>query len=529
MTAVAIFRLVRTPFDRLFDALLDPVRSNRAVLVLLTGYATTWTLYGSIVHSSQDLHPDMTELIAWSRDLSLGYLKHPPLAAWLLRVWLAIVPLTDLSCYLLAMLMPTIALWVGWQFSADYLERDKRILGLALLMLVPFYNFLALKFNANTILLPTWAATTFWFLRSYRTQSILYSALAGIGAASCLLGKYWSMFLIAGLFVAALVDSRRSAYFRSAAPLITVAIGFAVLAPHMVWLYQHDFAPLEYAFARHTANSFAGVTGHALAYLAGSFAYAAAPIILVLAMARPNPKIISEMMWPSDGERRTPAVIFWAPLLLPVVGALVEHINVASLWSMPGWSLLPILLLSPPAVKIRKIDVRRILAFAVALPLVMVLTAPVIAVVIHYAGVSPSEAHARLLASETEKAWHQVTAQPLRFVGCNLANDAVAYAPELPHSLPARSFHGEIGDQVYAEIYNWPHSPDEAASVDAQLTQSGMALVCRDDEPNWVHVAAEWAARDPFSRRIEIDIARYFLGIRGRPQHYVIFIIPPQH
>jgi hypothetical protein len=336
MTAVAIFRLVRTPYDRLFSALLDPVRSNRAVLVLLTGYATTWTLYGSIVHSSQDLHPDMTELIAWSRDLSLGYLKHPPLAAWLLRVWLAIVPLTDLSCYLLAMLMPTIALWVGWQFSADYLERDKRILGLALLMLVPFYNFLALKFNANTILLPTWAATTFWFLRSYRTQSILYSALAGIGAASCLLGKYWSMFLIAGLFVAALVDSRRSAYFRSAAPLITVAIGFAVLAPHMVWLYQHDFAPLEYAFARHTANSFAGVTGHALAYLAGSFAYAAAPIILVLAMARPNPKIISEMMWPSDGEPRTLAVIFWAPLLLPVVGALVEHINVASLWSMPG-------------------------------------------------------------------------------------------------------------------------------------------------------------------------------------------------
>jgi hypothetical protein len=31
-----------------------------------------WTLYGSIAKSSQDLHPDMVELISWSRDLGLG-------------------------------------------------------------------------------------------------------------------------------------------------------------------------------------------------------------------------------------------------------------------------------------------------------------------------------------------------------------------------------------------------------------------------------------------------------------------------
>ena len=142
----------------------------------------------------------MTELIAWSRDVSLGYLKHPPLAAWLVRLWFSIVPSTDLSFYLLAMLMPTIALWVVWRLSADYLELDKRVLGIALLTLVPFYNFHALKFNANTVLLPAWAATTLWFLRSYNTYSALHSVLTGIGMGICLLGKYWSVFLIAGLF-----------------------------------------------------------------------------------------------------------------------------------------------------------------------------------------------------------------------------------------------------------------------------------------------------------------------------------------
>ena len=38
-------------------------------------------------------------------------------------------------------------------------------------MLVPFFHFHALKFNVNTVLMPLWAATTFWFLRSIKTRS----------------------------------------------------------------------------------------------------------------------------------------------------------------------------------------------------------------------------------------------------------------------------------------------------------------------------------------------------------------------
>jgi hypothetical protein len=84
---------------------------------------------------------------------------------------------------------------------------------------------------------------------------------------------------------------------------------------------------------------------------------------------------------------------------------------------MAGWTLLPIMLLSPPAVKVRSIDLSLMLAVTFSLPLVIVVAAPVIAVAINYAGVSPVEAHARLLAAKTEGAWHQVTLQPLRFVG----------------------------------------------------------------------------------------------------------------
>src|SRR5262249_7455706 len=95
----------RTPFKQHYHPLVDKTRCNRAMLLLLTGYTATWTLYASIARSSQDLHPDMTELISWSRDdFSLGHIKHPPLAAWLVRLWFSVFPQTDLSYYLLAML-----------------------------------------------------------------------------------------------------------------------------------------------------------------------------------------------------------------------------------------------------------------------------------------------------------------------------------------------------------------------------------------------------------------------------------------
>src|SRR5262245_36134070 len=287
MAVAKIVALICKPFDHFCTALIDRSRANRAMLVWLVLYALTWTLYASIARSSQDLHPDMVELIAWSRDLSFGYLKHPPLAAWLVWLWFSLFPLNDVSYYLLAILVPTIALWIVWRLSADYLDIEKRVAGVALLMLVPFYNFHALKFNVNTVLLPMWAATTLCFLRSYKTCSNTYSALAGIFAAASMLGKYWSGFLITGLVLASLVDSRRSEYFRSAAPWVTVIAGFALLGPHLAWLYEREFDLFAYAIATHVTRSLTGTTIQALFYLDGSAEYVVATILFVLVIALP--------------------------------------------------------------------------------------------------------------------------------------------------------------------------------------------------------------------------------------------------
>jgi hypothetical protein len=148
---------------------------------------------------------------------------------------------------------------------------------------------------------------------------------------------------------------------------------------------------------------------------------------------------------------------------------------------MPAWTLLTVLLLSQPSVTIAAADTRRILVVAVAVPLIMLIAAPAIAVNVQRNGPAPAAAHARLLADEIERAWHLLTPQPLRYVGgdAEIAYDVAAAAVERPRALP-----------------NMP------APSDAELARGGMALVCFADDAGCRSAAAQRAAINENGRAV---------------------------
>jgi 4-amino-4-deoxy-L-arabinose transferase-like glycosyltransferase len=488
---------------RLRAALTDPARADRTVLVLLALYWLVWTAYATMAKAPQGLHPDMTEIVAWSRDLALGYLKHPPFAAWLAAGWFAVLPMAEWSYYALAMLMPVVALWIAWRLMGDYLPEEKRVVGLALLTLIPFFNFHALKYNVNTVLMPLWAATALWFLRSVRTRNLLDAALAGAAAALAMYGKYWSVFLIAGLVVAALVDRRRGAYFRSAAPWVTVAVGLAAMAPHLKWLVDSHFAPFSYAMTIHGEKSLAIAAKSAVGYLAGSLGYVALPLVIVLGMARRPASILGD--WPQQDERRLVSAAFWGPLLLPVVAAILGKTEITSLWSMSAWTLFPVLLLASKRLAVQPVDTERLLGLAVAVPLVMLIASPAIAWFTRDKA-PPAEAQGWLLAQEVDRDWRNLTPEPLRFVGgaADLAYAVVTWSVDRPRALT-----------------------DMPAPAAAELTRAGFVMVCFAEDAGCKRNAAAWAAPNPRSRVIESTIVRGFFRSLGKPQGYTITLVPP--
>src|ERR1700730_854495 len=148
--------------DNFLSPLSDAARRERTVVLALLVYVVLWTAYGVIAKGSQDVHIDMSEQFMLARELALGYSKHPPLTMLIVRLWFGVFPTTDWAYYLLAVPNACVALWIEWRLYAQFLDGEKRVLGLALLTLVPFFNFHALKFNPNTVLMPLWAATTLY-------------------------------------------------------------------------------------------------------------------------------------------------------------------------------------------------------------------------------------------------------------------------------------------------------------------------------------------------------------------------------
>jgi 4-amino-4-deoxy-L-arabinose transferase-like glycosyltransferase len=497
--------------ERLVDALTDPGRRERTAAAVLLSYVAAWTLYAAIAKGSQDIHADMSEQFVLARELAWGYPKHPPLAMLVVRAWFAVFPTADWAYYLLAMVNAGLALWIAWRLSARFVDAEKRVVGLALLTLVPFFNFHALKFNVNTVLMPLWATTTLWFLRSYETRRTFDAALAGIGAAAAMYGKYWSVFLLLGLGVAALADERRAAYFRSPAPWVTIAVGALALCPHAAWLIANDFAPFSYAVTVHGTGSFASALVAAMGYLAGSIAYVVVPLVILLAMARPSRAAIADMAWPTAPERRLAATAFWAVLLASALVAPLAGVHLVSLWSMSAWTLLPVMLLSSPLVAISRSDAMRALALAVVFPFAMIAAAPAIAFGIQGVGFAPGTAHSSVLVGPIEQLWRQTTDAPLKvFSSFEELTDGVAFYmrghPRAMHVLETPSTIAE--EQLIA--------------------REGIALVCPSRDSECIKRITARALRSAVGKRVEIEISRRYLGVDGKPARYLLLTIPPR-
>lgn len=512
VTVPIVFDRLLAPVDRLIAALGDPTRGERNAVLVLIAYAALWTLYGTVAKSSQDIHFDMGETVAWARELDLGYAKHPPLAAWLAFAWFSVFPLTDWSFYLLSMSQAALGLWFAWRLAAHYLEADKRIVGLSLLTLVPLLNFHALKFNVNTVMIPTWAAATYFFLRSFETRGFAHAMSAGVAAALAMLAKYWSVLLLVGLAVAALSDPRRRDYFRSPAPWVTAVTGLLVFSPHLWWLAHAALEPLAYATTSHAAATRwrAALTG--ARYVAGVLAYAAAPIVLTVALSRPSLAAVADTLWPADTRRRHVLIAFVTPILLPTALTAAMKSEAVSIWAMGSMTLAPVVLLSSPLLSFPREAVRYAVGLAVAFPMLMVLLSPLVAALIHERGVANRADHYRLLAAEIERAWHAATDRPLRFVAGDpaLAFGTVFYLKDRPSAFT------ELDRRARALI-----DP-------ARVERDGVAIVCVADDAECVAMIRSREATSAHTQRREVEIVRTHWGRPGPPRRYLICIVPPR-
>jgi hypothetical protein len=513
-TRQKIFEIVaswRVLVEQLVSATASPGHGRRVMIVILIAYSAVWVAYAIIAKSTQGIHADMAEIFSWSWDLEWGTHKHPPLLPALVSLWFSIFPVSDWAYYLLAVISTAVAIYFTWLLSGFWLQGVKRAAVPFLLMLIPFYNFLALKLDHNAILMPLWAITTYAFVRSFQTRSIPWSVLTGIFAGLAVLAKYWSFFLLLGLASAALADSRRLGYLKSSTPWIIAFISFGLFLPHILWLEANHY-PTFIAAQHRLADSMAETTRYLWGYVYNSVGYVAGPLLAVALLARPSRSALADGLFPRDRDRRFAAVIFWVPLLAAIPFALFMQVRLTSLWTMSALSLLGVVLLSSPLVDFTRKSAAVVASIAIVVSIAALLASPLIAVQKLHGGVENHAAYTRAMAKEVQEQWDQSTSQPLRIVGSifSLANSVTFYLEK--KALPV---------WFYARTRPpW----DTAETID----QFGAALICPAASVACRSTMTRIAAGRPVARHAEVTIQPHWLGFSGDPRAFVIDIVLPQ-
>ena len=511
MISISLEKVLKR-FEGVFDTLVDARRGNSVMALLLSCYAIVWALIQTIAKSSQDIHPDMAEMAAWSRTLELGTPKHPPMGSWLLHFWFDVFPKADWSFYLFAAILAAFALWVSWRVSQRYMPRDKCVFGIALLTLVPFYNFHALKFNANSVLTPLWALATWWFLLSFEVGTIRWAVLAGVAAAATLLGKYWSVILLLSFGLAAFLDRRRDKYFDSPAPYISLAVATILITPNLGWVIEHEFAPLNYAFEAHPASYLTALKS-TIYFLVASLCYAAIPACVVLLAIRPGKTALTDVVSAPEPERRLVLIVFATPFLLATLVALLLEVRVESLWAISTMTLLPVVLLASPLVRVSRKACVAATATAIVFPLLMIVTAPIFAAVSHRNGVDNSEDQYALIAGALKTAWQKQSNEPLRVIGSysSVVNGAAFYLKNEPLTF----------DLFAPATTPWVD--------DAAIRHYGMAMICPETIYTCLRILDGYADHYDATSAESISLSRRYLGRDGAALKYKVIVIPPRH
>ncbi len=484
---------------------------DRAVLILLAIFVAGWTVFQVITFAGIGLHPDLPEVFSWGRHPAPGYYKHPPLGALMTAAWFLVFPVTDWAFYLLAMVNAAAALFATDLIARRYLTGDKRLMVPLLLLLTPFYQFHAERFASNQTLLATWPLAVYCFLRAFHCRTPGWSIAAGASAALAMLGKYYSIYLLGGIAVAALTYPGIGRYLKSASPWLSAITGAVVLAPHLVWLATTGYQPFHYAYAVHGAESLGAVLQGIASYLLGGAAYVALPVLLCLVVLRPGWTDLRAMLWPANPDVRMLVIMLAGFFLLPALSAPFFGVALTSLWTMPGWFLLPIVLLAPETASWpRRAALLTAGALLVFTLVADVAIAPALAWVNFNRVDNDDRQYDRALSTRLTGMWHARFDRPLTIVMGDvfLAEAATFYSADHPDSVPFTRL----------ELAPWVTA--------TRLAGEGWAAVCPAASTDCIRALDAFATTQPRSR-VEIEIVPRWLGFAGAPGRFVIDMVAP--
>jgi dolichol-phosphate mannosyltransferase len=225
---------------------------TRALAVGFIAYAFALRL---VYLGSVELLPEETYYWNYSRHLDIGYLDHPPMVAWLIKLGTAAFGQSQFGVRVGAVCCGVITSVFSYRLTRNLFDETTALAALVLAQTLPFFFLSGLLMTPDAPLTAAWAASLYYLERALvagRSEAWWRAGLAlGLGAIS----KYSIGLLVPVTLVFMLWDHKSRRWWWRWEPYVASLLAFAVFSPVILWNAQHEWASFAFQTSRRLAEA----------------------------------------------------------------------------------------------------------------------------------------------------------------------------------------------------------------------------------------------------------------------------------
>lgn len=312
----------------------------RGMVILCSSWLLIWTLLPAIL--LDNAYIDVLENVVWGRHFQFGYDKNPYLGAWLTRLgYIATGNCLQIS-YLLSQLSVLTGFICVWKLARKFMSPAYAFLSVIFLTGVLFYGIKTLEFNDDVIEIALWPLTMLFFYRALVGRSNGDWLLVGLFSGLSFMTKYYGVVLFVPMAVIMLVTVEGRRAFRQWGLYGCIAV-FALLSlPNIIWLFQHEFVAIRYAFSRANLAEACSVPWQDHLRQPLRFANRMIPVVIAPLIAFGIIFFRRSARWNTVSlfNRTFVTVLCFGPLVMTLLFSLLTGGELKYSWMVPGFSLL---------------------------------------------------------------------------------------------------------------------------------------------------------------------------------------------
>ena len=195
---------------------------------------------------SVELLPEEAYYWNYAQHLDIGYLDHPPMVAWLIRLGTAVFGNTEIGVRIGAVLCSAVASLFIYKLTRNLFGAASALTALLLMQLLPFCFCSGFLMTPDAPLTAAWAATLFFLERALIAGRVSAWWGAGISVGLGLVSKYTIAMLMPAAFAFMLIDQDARRWLRHWAPYAAGLLALALFTPVIIWNARHEW--ISFAF-----------------------------------------------------------------------------------------------------------------------------------------------------------------------------------------------------------------------------------------------------------------------------------------